>query len=374
MPYIDILANSHEAYERTFYCASKLHEAMQEYGIASRLIIMHPNSFCNYIDQVIKTPPQLSISFCDLSLNNGSKLLCDQLCIPHLFWTQSDPYLFMNYLDSPYGYLGCTDRLPTQLLQQAGKHNIAFLPDAVDAKIFINEENQRPYQVVLFENLADSSAFIDHWKNTLDPKLFSVVEKTIEDVRHHSQLPFEALFAHVTSDLPDENYNFGWLLYELTLFFKAERILQIIQSLKNVRVDVFGNHTGQDWLLRLKNAQNVHLHADVAYTEKFSILKQTQIVIRDQHHRKAASDDIVLNSIAMGALVLTTETDYLTEHFSDQELVYYNLNDQSMINELVQDYLHNHELRKNVVMAGQLKAANHSWHKRVLDINNFIHI
>jgi hypothetical protein len=96
-------------------------------------------------------------------------------------------------------------------------------------------------------------------------------------------------------------------------YLKAARSRHLIECVRGRRVDVFGEHVGNNWLRRLKNVDNVYLHSSLPYTEHFEVLKETKTLLRQQVTVKDGSDEWLFAALALGCEVVTNGSPYLRE-------------------------------------------------------------
>lgn len=88
-------------------------------------------------------------------------------------------------------------------------------------------------------------------------------------------------------------------LYDL-LFFDAltTENATLIATLPG-RIDLFGAHSGANWLRRLENGSNIYLHAPLPYSEHFEALKEAKIFVVTHSH------EWILPALSCGALPIT---------------------------------------------------------------------
>ncbi|MCP5469751.1 MAG: hypothetical protein H7A36_04525 [Chlamydiales bacterium] len=71
--------------------------------------------------------------------------------------------------------------------------------------------------------------------------------------------------------------------FEVVAFFDVtEKSAPFVEKFE-CRVDIFGAHKGKNWLVRLKNAERVHLHMPLPYTEKLRAFQMSALCVVPPH-------------------------------------------------------------------------------------------
>ncbi len=100
------------------------------------------------------------------------------------------------------------------------------------------------------------------------------------------------------------------------------RTVSLIESMQGVRIDVFGEHIGNQWLQRLKNKQDVFLHWSLPYTEHFEVLRRSKLLLRHQIPGSEGADEWVFPALCCGCLPLSNDAPFLMQHLG-KALPYY---------------------------------------------------
>lgn len=102
---------------------------------------------------------------------------------------------------------------------------------------------------------------------------------------------------------------FNVILFE-DLVEGKEKLIESFQT----KVDVFGQHKGNNWLVRLKNREHVYLHMPLPYVEKLRALQMSYLAVIE------TEDPLYLPSIACGCLpVLANEVEYYLTYADKRE-------------------------------------------------------
>ena len=83
---------------------------------------------------------------------------------------------------------------------------------------------------------------------------------------HHLPLPIEKV--------PHEKK-----IFDAILFLDLDESTRAFVESFDSRIDIFGNHKGKNWLVRLKNREHVYLHMPLPFTEQLRALSMSRFVI-----------------------------------------------------------------------------------------------
>ena len=121
-----------------------------------------------------------------------------------------------------------------------------------------------------------------------------------------------------------------------------------------------------DWNHYFGDQVNVTIHEGVPYEETFDIYKKSKIALNSTPFFRNGSHERVFNCLAMGCSVITSENRFLRDQFSTGKGVkYYLSNDRAQVNESINAWLDNEELRKKEMLEGRsLVKDHHTWDHR----------
>jgi len=81
---------------------------------------------------------------------------------------------------------------------------------------------------------------------------------------------------------------------------------QFVESFQS-RIDIFGDHKGKDWLVRLKNREQVYLHMPLPFAEQLRALSMSRFVVMEK------TDPLYPFAIAGDCLPISGETQMTEE-------------------------------------------------------------
>lgn len=353
---VDFFLLNRKIYTFERYAISNLRRAFKDRGIETELFIIEDGTLIDYLHNIEKKPPNWTFSASNLFVHKQA--LCDVTKLPHFCWEHESLSNTLYHLKSPYGHLGFVDRnVPFERL--------VFLPHAYDHSFACEIEKNRDFDIVIFDELVDTEELDKNWKEIFDEKtgqkLKVVLQKCIENPK---RAPLAILIENVFEG--PTNY----FLFFIEEYLKARRIRAMIESIPNRRVDVFGDHIGNNWLVRLKNP-NVYLHTPLPYTEHFEVLKRSKVLLRDQLQTSNGSDEWLFAAFALGCAVLTNGSPYLHESF-EGKLFCYKTENWAEMNEMLNELLDHPQKRKQRIEEVQKYLKDHTFETRAQFLLNYM--
>lgn len=245
---IDLLLANRKFYTWENYAAKEVEKVFEKHRIAHRKIFLSDGHLQDYLSHIHHDPPTWTLSFENLTPHE--KPLCDVLRIPHFYWVHGSFGSAVRYLTSDFGRVGLSDEA---LCQRLANPRFIHLPQGVDST---PASVDKRYDVVFFADLIDLDFLHATWE-----ELFSAeeIQRIKDSIKFKEPLQAASLFFYAEQ------------------YLNAQKDYQIMTSLKDVRLDVFGEHAGNNWLTRLPDS--VYLHSKLPYIEHFEILKESKIVL-----------------------------------------------------------------------------------------------
>jgi hypothetical protein len=350
---VDLLLPTLNLFSFERYMKKELSKAFAIHGIATKSVVFDQREALDYFSNLSDDPPLFTLSFSEtLSLKHPE--------IPHFYWEYRSVAESLHLLKSPLNSLGCCCRNTVLACKKYGLKPTFLLPAAPLPSLSISE---RPYDVVLFDDLVDPDCLEKTWEELYPPEftdiLRSVVQKCLETPSQH---PLEVILS-----LNLEQANLNDLLYLTEEYLKAKRIHALLQTFKSAHIHVFGEHIGNNWYARLKNSNEISLHSTLPYAQPyndyFEILKMSKILIRDPLPYSDGCDEWIFPAISHGCLPLTLKAPYLEEELGDHIPLAQNEEElQKNVYTLLEDpskrMIHLQSAQKNVLK-------NHTFEKRV---------
>lgn len=354
MRYVDILLPNLKPFSFEMYVTGALDEAFQKQKIAVRKVFMHERQMLAYLAELEREKPLFTLSFSEaLSLKNPE--------IAHIYWewrTLAEPLHLVHESGTKVGF-GC--RKMVSACQKCG-WELRFIPPAV--KCFELELLQeRKYDVVFFDNLVDREILKNDWSELFSETFVATLKSVILACQQAPDLlPLEAI-----CKIGIQEGSLNDLLFSVEEYLLAEKVHLLIESISGYRVHVFGEHLGNNWLRRLKNGANIHLHSSLPYAQPYmeymEVLQMSKILVRDEIQFRDGCDEWIFAALAHGCLPLMTKTPFLEETFG-KEAPFFSTTTQ--LQELLDKYLKYPKEREALVstMRGKVMLS-HTFEKRV---------
>lgn len=275
---IDIFTRYPQAQSRENYGARELQKAFERCEISHASFCLAQDVLADYLSYFSSNPAKGSLAFEDVFPGGGP--LCDLLEIPHVLWTNGLAE-GAHYLQSPFAKLVLDDENLCLHLQKKGHKNIFFLPFGISEELKDDPEKERSFDVVMFEELIDVAGLEKRWEALFASAEVQLIEQTVSACLKNPQA---IIFDVVEEQLKGRSasISMGNMLFLVEEYLKAAKILPLVEAFEGVRVDLFGEHVGNNWLRRLKNAECIYPHGSLPYTEYFSILKKSKILSADK--------------------------------------------------------------------------------------------
>lgn len=366
---IDCLLRERKGYTFEHYAASQLAKILDH---SFRIICLSDGILQDYLLHLQKTPPNWTMAFTDLFFQE--KPFCDIVRVPHFFWVEDSLSSAVHYLQSKFATIGLSDRAYCKRL---AKPNLCFLPHGVDLSLVNERYEQRPFDAVLFADLVDTDCTVESWQTLFSKKVVTLLKRSVELCsKNRHWLPIEGVIEGLKEiEIPPDEVSLNDLLYGVETYLKANRIYELISSIEGVRLDVFGEHVGNNWLRRLKNSEWIYLHAELPYTEHFEVLKLSKVVLFDALDSSDHLEKWFLAALATGCLPITNETSYLKELLGDNELLFYPSKDWKAMMQKIRLFLDRPKQRRALIDQLQEELLpNHSWEKRAGELLTYLNV
>lgn len=372
---------NYNLYESKNHFTLKMAEALLRHGIDVKIIDIQKSNSVLDLNEIQNFNPDLTCSFNSTAQMANGLFFWDLLQIPH--WSiLVDPSLYaVNLTNSPYSIISCVDRDDcTGLRSHNDFQNVFFWPHAVERELAPLKEGNRPYDVVFLGSCYDYESLRRSWQEKYPAKLNAVLDEAIDAVGsdRYTSLMDALIKAWGNSGLSPDGIDFVKLFYYLDNYTRGKDRVELIRSIKNAKVHLFGELMIEepayhlDWKHYLGDQKNVVLHPSVPFTESLEILKQSKICLNSMPFFKNGSHERVFTSLACGALPITSNSRYIGEMFQDgEDLVLYSSANWDAVNVQVDSLLANEKRRKEMAAKGRAKVMKeHTWDRRVEQLLN----
>lgn len=241
---------------------------------------------------------------------------------------------------------------------------------------------ERPYEVVFLGTCYDYETLRATWQQTLSEPLCKVLEEAIEISLSDYTISLAGALVKAWNhaNLEESGVDFISLFYYLDYYTRGKDRIELIKSIKDAHVHVFGGRAEDahdsllGWSEYLGSQPNVTVHPPVSFDESFDILKKSKICLNSMPFFKNGSHERIFEALACGALPITTENIFINENFKrDEELVFYQYKHLDHLNDIVNAKLANEKERREGVEKGRDNVKrSHTWDKRVEQIQELL--
>lgn len=359
-------------YESKRHFTEKFVEALERRGIeVATLKWPHGAVPVELLEEAKAFNPDLTCSFNQPSPNEKGQYFWDILQIPH--WTiLVDPVFYdLDMIRSPYSILSCVDRSDCQMLQTYFNfHHVFFCPHAIERDIELKKDEKRDLDVVFIGSCYDPDGIRKYWQGQLSQEISKVLDDAIEITlsSEHTTFVQATLLALTTHGISPGSVNLPLYAFFVDQYTRGMDRLQLIRSIKNVPVYVFGDKCWRtfpvaSWEDYLGSQKNIKVVSSIDFTETYKILKRTKISLNSMPFFKNGTHERIFLGLACGAVPLTTRNKFIQEVFiEDEELLFYDFMHLNEINEkVVSNISHNNRLEQIAQKGREKVLKNFTW-------------
>lgn len=353
---IDLLSPRTSQYDVLHHFTRKLYEAFVRAGYSCRLLEKEEQ-----LEIPKKDPPDLSIGFNGAPRNSSGQLFCDFLKVPHLACLVDPPYHFLYLYNSPFVITACDDRMGCRLLKTLGLQRTLFLPHAVEPELLQEKPLEPHFDVVMLATFIDFEKRRKEWRGKYPAPICKGMDSAAEMAFADPKVSFIAAFDLVMEGLHSSGKNFkevniNEVLQDLEYYIKGRDRVELAKAVK-APLHLFGGSIDTlGWKDYFYGRKNIHVHSPVNYSQALQVMKRSRILLNPSFKNKEGAHERVFAGLASGALVVTTESQYLRDRFTEnKELVYYRHPHLETVQGDIEKYLSDESLRQSIVEKGCLK-------------------
>lgn len=299
---IDILTRESKYYTYESYAAKQMLTAFRQLGRNARIVSLEQIGLAAYLHETRLESPDWLLIFEDPYPHE--KRICDLIGVPTVYWSSGSIGSTLGYALSSYAHILSVDRVYSKFC------NFSFLPHAVDSSLQFPFTNERVFDTVLFADLVDCEMLLQSWRSLYCATAFEILENTINN--SFQKNPLE-IAMHALKAQPSGLYSISLhdLVHAVEEYLQAFHTMNIVTQFMKNSLDVFGDHQGNNWLKRIVN--HIRLHSSLPYTEHFSLMQQSKIVICKPFNSADRSEPWFFAAAGCGALPLAQRTPYLAD-------------------------------------------------------------
>lgn len=373
---VDLFMPPISQYSVLHHFTRKLAEGFNRVGVNARILEAQRDNPKPFLDALFSDPPDCTISFNGLLPDEKGNFLADMIKIPHVALVVDSPNQYFPLALSKYTIVASVDRFYCDFFRGLGCQHVLFIPHAVEAELITNPNTERVFDVVMLGSFADPEKIRQDWLKTCSPEVCKIMDEAAEISLLQNETSYIKAFVEAIAKqegkfggLNPSTINYPLVFDQLEAFIRAKDRIELIKSIKDTRVDLFGSGAVQmaQKYLRQSNA-NVIAHEGVPFEQALEIFKKTKITLNSAPHLKDGSHERVFTALAAGSCVISSESSYLREIFPSKEgLLFYSVKERSKVNDHVNRLLANEQERQNSVKIKQKIVMDaHTWDHRAL--------
>lgn len=349
--------------------------ALERCGVQARLLGNEEGPTPNLVGELLRDPPDCTLSFNGLLPDEAGDFFCERLQIPHVACLVDSPNKFLSLIQSKLNIITCIDQDWASFFLGLGHSNTLFLPHAVEQDFRGSVEAERPYDVTFLGTCLDIDELRESWNELFSPGLIAVLNEAIDLTLSDQKTSYLQAFTLALSerirshaDIDPNSLVLPDVLDNLEFYIRGKDRLDLLMALRDVKVHVFGTKSGSNgWDKYLKGApKNIEFHGRLSYTEALDALRKSKIVINSCPSIKAGAHERIFAGFLAGAAILTNDHAYIRELFDpEKEILLYRHDGYEAVNAQLADLVADEERRRAMVLsAGKKVIAHHTWDHR----------
>lgn len=345
-------------YQTKRYFTGRLAEAFERKGVKTWILDVPEKALnAESLSLLRSFDPDLTASFSALQPISEGKQLWDLLQIPHWSILLDPAFYSAQLINNPLVILSCADCSDVAYLKSAGFQRTFFFPHAVERELE-EGKGERPLEVVFLGSCFDYESLRASWKQQNPQPVVRVLDDAIERVYAGQSLAEALAGAWEVSREDPRRVDFQALFYYLDIFVRGQDRVELIRSIKDVPVHIFGELSRDNavgilgWRQYIGKQSNVTLNPSVTYEKALEVMQQAKIILCSLPFCKEGTDERILAGFASGALPISTKNSYLRERFGDSLLTYTPKNRAAVATQ-IQEMLANESLRHEKVAKGR---------------------
>jgi spore maturation protein CgeB len=295
----------------------ELAQAIQRQGIQTQILMPDKQNPRPFLEQIFKDPPSCTLSFNGLLPDPEGRFFCDLIGIPHVCYLVDSPNRFLRLVQTKRNMIACIDQAFCRVFENFGFPHTLFLPHGVDRDLHPLKEEKPLYDVVLLASCIDYKAVYKNWKQKYSPVVCEVLEEAAEKTLLDSTASYIQSFVDCLDEkikerasIDPHSIDYEEVLDDLEFYIRGRDRIELLRSVKEVDVHVFGSAEGTDggWKKYIGDRPNIIIHPPVPYQQAIEIMKRSKILLNSTPTR--GSHERIFSGLACGAAVITNESPF----------------------------------------------------------------
>lgn len=316
--------------------------------------------------------PNVTIGFNATGYNSWRKYMIQDS--PNIMWSVDSVFLnnfeiINEFKDMPQFILFNVSNADSKAIETYFpnlKHT--NFPHATDLDLWKKQNTEKVIDVVLFASIGDCESIIEDIKQKTDKQTFEFIMELYALWTKYPNSSFWQIYELMSKDnsfdLPLNEYQF--VFSNLAPLVSYKKRIQMIQSLKDFNVKVFGNGPWHKYIqgkVEHMGSCDIMESIDIVNKSKIVLHNHPQQIIFGLHER-------VLNAAATETFILSTQNAAIISEFG-LNMDYFDANYENATT-LIEQYLKNDkERQEKAKKAREIVVKNHTWEvraKQILDI------
>lgn len=377
---IDLFMPVKSLYGVLHHFTIELAEALKRQGVKCRILEAERTNPGPFLEKLFGDPPQCTLSFNGLLPDEEGHFFCEMIKIPHVACLVDTPNQFVSLARSRYSIVTCSDKIDCDFFKGLNQNNAIFMPHGFDQHLISPIDNERSREVAVLASFIDHEQIQKSWQKKYPKLLGQAIEEAAEHALSEPNTSYvQALVNAVNRQtnqpggVQPKDIDFISVLDDLVMYMKGKDRLELVKSIKDARVDVYGSSPQgvRTWKEAIGNKHpNITCHPSIPFQEALEVMKDSKIVLNSYPWVKYGAHERLFTTIACGAQPITTENTFLKETFTDgKDIAFYRYGKLDKVNDLVNSYLKDEKKRVKSVENGQkVILKHHTWDHRVKDL------
>lgn len=355
----------------------QMHAALLSLGVTTRLLEANYRQPAKFIEQILSSPPDCTLSFNGLLPDAKGHFFCDLIKIPHVACLADSPHRFMELIRSKRNLITCCDRFACQFFRSdTGQSNALFLTHAA-AMSPVESAVEKEYDVVLFASAVDYEAMRRAWVEKYPTVVHWSLHEAAEEALREPNRSYVEIFAEAfdrqlrpVGGVNPKEIDLVAALQDLEDYLNSKDRIELVKAIEGPRVHIFGQMHDGSWQTYLGKQRNVVVHEEISFNEMLQVMQRSRLVLNSCPSQRLGGHMRVFEGLRQGAAVLSSGSAYLNETFTHgKDIMFYRYGDHTGINSSIEALLKDEGRRQALVADGQqVVQHHHTWLQRAQEL------